>query len=154
MKLFTFLLLASIFSMNAQTTEREYTYFSKTYQEDLNTGRDIISGYKIELIGRYESMIKAVDNKESKNQLRSIKTYAVTREKDSTKAVLLVEFIRRDTGHTKFVCLPSTNSDKSLLNKSQNDFFALKTSIDAQYVADYHYLWNAICLIRNMCFSE
>ncbi len=136
----------------AQTTEKEYTYFSKYYAEDLESGRDIKSGYKIESVNRSSTRLEYKLGKysETKLALREIKIYTVIRESDNYKCGILVEFIRRDTKYKVFSFLINDDSDKELLTKSESDFYKPSINTSEDTIKMYHYLWNSINIIKDI----
>jgi hypothetical protein len=153
LKLCVAIIVLAAWGVSAQTTMEEYIYFSKYYFEDLETGRDVKSGYEVERFDRAESRITVDDDGVVKPQLRTIHLYSVKKSEDSSKVAIIVEILRRDTKNVRRICLPSNKSDINILNKSQIDFFKIRNSDDLNCVADFHQLWNALTIIRDMYFE-
>jgi len=53
-----FLLMLICFSAKAQTTLEEYTYVTEGYGEDLTSGRDVKTGYKVKFVGQVNDDIR------------------------------------------------------------------------------------------------
>ena len=134
--LLTFALLFNFVTVLGQTTEEEYNYLTKGYQLDKETGRDIKSGYEIEEIHKGSSSI----NVGGKTIYRRTKVYRFIKIDESRTVALLFEFKRADTNYSRFVCLPSADSDQAILSKSQSDFFD-DESIDGNNAQYVQYLW-------------
>jgi hypothetical protein len=128
------------------TTEKEFAYISKGYQEDALSGRDIINGYEVELISSNATLV--TENRLSVS--RSTLVYRLIRKETKETAAFMIKNVRKDNGTTEIFCLPNANSDNSIWTKARDIYLASSEAKKCDLAgANFAYNWNVL-----MMFSE
>lgn len=142
----SFVLFFSAFTLilNGQTTLEEFTYLTKGYKLDLDTGRDIKDGYEIEHQYSYSSSINVGGEKIN----RKVEVMTFKESETGNIAATLAILERPETGYKKYFCIPSKFSDSEILIRAKKHFFdELAEGKDAEAVVAYHYLWNSLSMV-------
>ncbi len=141
------LLLISIKSFAQGTTQKEYNYLSKGYKDDLDMGKDIIQGYKIESVSSASTKMM----EDNKSVFRITTLYKLVRIENGKIAGFLLENYRRDTGVKSYLCIPNATSDSNILGLSQKAYFDLcNTYKCGDSGQSFSYGWNNIMILSNV----
>lgn len=128
------------------TTEKEFAYISKGYQEDAESGRDIINGYEVELISTNTTPVQ--ENKISIVRTSSI--YRLVRKETKETAAFMIKEVRKDNGTTNIFCLPNANADNTIWSKARDIYLTSSEGRKCEANgANFAYNWNIL-----MMFSE
>lgn len=150
MKYLSIILFFITLSLNAQTSLAEYDYLTKDYKQDLGTGRNIKSGYKLDFIKASRNRVLVNGN----TQIRGVIIRSFKKTEENRIVALLVEFIRVDKGNrsSTYSCIPSSRSAKSILDKAQTDFFKLTETNNSKdkNIQNSQYFYNAMRLIGDL----
>jgi hypothetical protein len=113
-RLFFTLFAAFFFSsfIKAQTTQEDYNYITKGYQDDIEKGKGIKTGYNIKEIQSQTAV--TVDG------IRRYVTVYYFRKGLVNKAFLVK--CNDSVGNTRYMCIPSANSDSDLWDQMFSDF--------------------------------
>lgn len=126
------------------TTQKEYNYASKGYSDDLVMGKDIISGYSVDVLSNANTKVQ-----EGGKPIDRITTiYKLTRTVDKSAAAFIIREKRVDNGNVVYNCLPNASADAVIWNLAQDQYFkkfkALKCDMDGQA---YAYNWNVLKIL-------
>ena len=141
------LLLISVSTFAQGTTQKEYNYLSKGYKDDLDMGKDIIQGYKIETVSSASTKMM----EETKSVFRITTLYKLVRIETGKVAGFLFEQYRRDTGAKSYICIPNATSDGNILGLAQKAYFDLCNTYKCNDSGQsFSYGWNNLMILSNI----
>ena len=143
--LLVFCILLIGFGAHGQTTITEYNYLTKGYKLDLETGRDLKEGYRLELIKQMGAAITY----NNKSIIRDVKIYAFANVNLGKIAAVLVETKEKNSGGTTYYCIPSKFSSEDIIQRSISDFFE-HNSNDSDQIKTAHYWWVTLNAIADL----
>ena len=139
--------ITTLTAFSQGTTTKEYNYLSKGYKDDLELGKDIIQGYKIEPV----SVASTRMAEEGKNIFRITSLYKMVRIENGKVAGFLLEQYRRDTGVKSYLCIPNAASDSAILAMAQKSYYDLCNTYKCNDAGQsFSYGWNSLMIISNI----
>jgi hypothetical protein len=105
-KIISALFLLSCTTILGQTTTEEYNYITKGYQVQMESGLDMKKGYSLEDLGTETTTERSAELKV---------LHRINGERKVIAAYMII--YRRSGLPTEFICIPSPNSEVSILNK-------------------------------------
>ncbi len=118
------IVICSIHSSKAQTTQTEYTYITKGYKEGLSNGADLKRGYGMRFGYASEYFDKGG------GQQRRFKVYHFFKESQPRKTTAYMLLLEDRNGGLDWVfCIPSTGSDIVIWNQFWNEAYASSPGI-------------------------
>lgn len=140
-KILSFLFILVAFSSFAQdkisTTVNEYNYLVKGYAQDVDAGRSVKDGYKIENFYTFKN-----------GSFTHEYLYLYSIESETPKAVLMINTKTRNAKKV-YLCLPFNNKDLFKLFVKDYEALGISMGISAN-VATYDLLSNVMPVIYNI----
>jgi len=129
-------IVLSVVTAFSQTTLEEYSYLTKGYKIQVESGLDMKAGYEM----HYAQT--TVLRKSSFN--RNVEFKYLYRAEEEYPCAILMIMERTDTDYKDYLCIPTPNSSEPIWNQAKKDFYK---SIDTWTVSSRDYAWGMIKMI-------
>ncbi|MEI7979700.1 MAG: hypothetical protein WCI53_12705 [Bacteroidota bacterium] len=107
-------MLFNIENLSAQTTLQDYNYVSSGLLDDINKGKDIRAGYKLESTGISESI-------ERDGTKRNARIYYFKKISTGKTQAFAVECTGNE-GSRRFICIPTDDASSDIWKKTWEEF--------------------------------
>jgi len=134
---FSWLFLSVVVAFS-QTTLEEYSYLTKGYKIQVESGLDMKEGYEVQYAQT------TILRKSSFN--RNVEFKYLYRENEEYPCATLMIMERTDTDYKDYLCIPATNSSEPIWNQAKKDFYK---SIDNWAVSSRDYAWGMVKMIAS-----